>query len=257
MKTGYLGKSLAFLTVGAAAIAMNRLQYKTSQDLEDEANSLSNFNGGGGYIGLGDDFLNFSGDTGSFADPIHRGKLYTITLVNASTSAARVALLCPGLLRDAVGLIQTGAFNDFSGNAGLSAAGSPLPVELFNAFIDKFPTLVVGFKVTTANINQFEQDITIYKQSPFKTHDSRIINIAAYASEANPNTTLISVQESFYMDSQTVIQYPVLPSTTVSIGLFFGPSLNIAHALRAKTEKAKQTMARMGMTPGVSSFRGR
>lgn len=261
MKKLFTGKSLQFLNksgsygVKAATGSMN---FKTADDLEMEADQdLSNFDGGGGgYIGLGDPFLNFSGNTGSFAEPISRGKLYTITLTNVNANA-RTAKLCPGLLYNAVGLITDGAFNDTTGAAGLSASGTPQAIVYFNAFINQYPTLVAGFKVSTNNILQFEQDIVIYKQSPFKTHASRIINVAAYASEANPNTTLISVQESFYMDNQTVVEYTVLGATSVSIGLFFGVSLNIAYALRSKTETAKANMSRAGVNPAVmSSYRG-
>lgn len=261
MKKILIGRSLQFLnkahSAGEISAAGRCNRMLTSSDLEDEANDLSNYTGGGGYIGMGDDFLNFSGNTGSFADPISRGKLYTITLTNAN-AAARTARLCPGLLSNAVGLITDGAFNDVTGAAGLTANGTPQAIVYFNAFINQYPTLVAGFKVSTNNILQFEQDIVIYKQSPFKTHASRIINIAAYASEANPNTTLISVQESFYMDNQTVIEYTVLGSTSVSIGLFFGVSLNIAYALRSKTEKAKANLARAGaVSPAASNYIGR
>jgi hypothetical protein len=245
----FLGKSLP---------ENNRLFYKSAEDLDNEAGALSNYNGGGGgYIGMNDDFLNFSGNVGSFAEPIDQGKLYTLILTNANAST-RIALLCPGLLFEtAVGLIADGAFNDTGGNAGLSGTGNPLPIALFNSFIRYFPTIVAGFKVSTSNISQFDMNLTVFKQSPFKSHESRIINVGSFASEANPNTTLISVEQSFYMDNQTIIQYPVLGLTTVTVGLFFGPSLNIAHALREKTERAKGNLVRMGLQPNLPSFRGR
>jgi len=263
MKKHFLGATLAFLAIEDSLLsrANKPLNYATAADLEREANSnLSNFSGGGGamsgYTGMGDEFLNFSGNYGSFADPIDQGKLYSIILTNAN-SATRTALLCPGLLYEtAAGLIVDGAFNDTQGGAGLSATGTPQAIAYFNSYIRYFPTIVAAFKVSSSNVTQFEMSITIQKQSPFKQYDTRIINIAAEANEQNPNTNLISVDQSFYMDNQTLISYPVLGSTTVSLGLFFGVSLNIAHALYQKTEKAASTLA-VSPNKMTSSFRGR
>lgn len=266
MKNAFSGKSLQFLNkdnIGQAkANAYNRC-YLNAADLERETSNLSNFAGGPpGYVGLGDDFLSFAGDAGSFADPLHRGKLYTITLINANGGNTRIALLCPGLLyENAVGLVTDGAFNDTTGASGLSGSGTPLAIVYFNAFIRYYPTIVAGFKISTSNVTQFEQALTIFKQSPFSQEATRIINVGAYVDPINPNTTLVEVPESFYMDNQTVIQYPVLPSTSVSVMMFFGASLNIANALYNKAERAATNLSRLGMTPAgggaVSNYRGR
>ncbi|MGZ3999151.1 MAG: hypothetical protein ACXVIY_00910 [Mucilaginibacter sp.] len=258
MKKVFFGRSLDFLnSEQSAAHKQNLIQ--NSADLERAAGNLSSFGGGGGgYIGLGDDFLEFTGKQGSFVDPIDKGKLYTITLTNANASQ-RIAILCPGLLYTAaVGLMVEGAFNDANGAAGLSGAGSPEALQYFNAFMHNYPTICVGFKVTCSNVIQMDNVITIQKQSPFKIHATRIINPAVYADEANPQTGLISVQESFYMNDQTLISYAVAGSTSVSLGLFFGVSLNISNALREKVTRAKATMSASGIMPGaVSSYRGR
>ena len=137
------------------------MRYLSADDLEREANNLSNFSGDGGmgYIGQGDDFLEFAGGaTGSFADPIHKGKIYNLTLINGSTTNIRTAVLCPGLLGNLqAGLIADGAFNDIAGGAGLTASGSPNAISYFNAFVRLYPTLVAGFKVSTANISHLSK----------------------------------------------------------------------------------------------------
>lgn len=242
--------------------AAGRCFYKNANDLEQESDNLSNFTGGSpvGYIGQGDPFLSFAGETGSFADATHKGKLFTITLTNANANP-RTALLCPGLLfNNAVGLITDGAFNDTAGNAGLSGAGAPLALVYFNAFIHNYPTICAGLRIATTNITQFDQVLTIFKQSPFSQEATRIINPGAYVDPINPNTQLVIVPEAFYMDNQTIIQYPVLGTTSVSLMLFFGASLNIANALYAKAETAEGNLTRLGLTPagaGMSNYRGR
>jgi hypothetical protein len=59
------------------------------------------------------------------------------------------------------------------------------------------------------------------------------------------------VGEGFFMDCQTRIAYQVLPSTTVSIGIVFGASLNPGKALRSNAVRAKTTAT------AIASFRGR
>lgn len=226
------------------------------QDLESRASDMSSYDGGF-YDGSSDDFLDFGGNAGTFGDSINSGKLYTLIITNTNTTLQRTALLCPGLLRNAVGLVADGAFNDYSGNAGLTGSGAPQPIALFNAFIDKFPTTVLGFKISTNNVTQLDQVITIQKQSPFKSYSSRIIQIGVYADPINPNTSLLNIPEKFYMDQQTLIQYPLLPSTSVSLIFAFGASLNISTALRTKDAviQTNKIQAVSGNLP-VASFRG-
>lgn len=213
--------------------------YLSAEEMEEQANGLSNY-GGRGYDGRGDDFLQFSGPSGagSFADPVHQNKIFNLTITNTSSSVALTALLCPGLISTATGLIKDGTFTDVSATAGLTASGSPGTIAFLNAFVQKFPSQIVGFKISSTNPSQFEQNIVLQKESPFKTHTSKPINVAIYASEANPNTQLITVKETFFMDAQSKISYQILPSTTVTLGLVFGVSLNTAGALRKKTQKA-------------------
>ena len=236
-----IAASLAFLgrDTGGALSAMGRANRSyTAEDLEQEASGLSNYGGMSGYTGENDDFLEFAGDQGSFADSIHKGKVYNLSVTNAN-AAARTLLLCPGLIFGAAGLIADGAFNDVNGAAGLTAAGSPRSIALFNNFIRQFPTMVAGFKVSTSSLGQMEQTLSIVKESPFAEHESKIINVSIHASEANPNTSLITVGEGFYMDSQTKITYQVLGSTQVNFGIVFGASLNPGKALRSKAGRAR------------------
>ena len=218
----------------------------TVEDLNDEANELSNYDGGGAYFGQNDDFLDFDGKTGSFADPVTRSKTYQITIANAA-GATRVALLCPGLVPNRVGLIADGAFNDRDGNAGLScSSGSPGTVAQFNWFIQKFPSLIVGVKLATDSVTQLDQSLTIQQESPFKIHSSKVIPFGTFQNENSFNTKILSVPEPFYMDQQTRIEVPILAGSALAMTFFVGTSLNIAKALREKTEKARDNMAVVG-----------
>ena len=213
-----------------------------AQELERQASALSNYSGDDlGYTGYGDDFLEYNGnDQSSFLDAIHKGKSFIFSITNAN-AATRTALFCPGLNGAATGLIADGAFNDVGGNAGLSATGSPGSINALNLFIRMYPTLVVGFKVTSSNLAQLEQPVTIQRESPFVIEQSRNIIPGMYASESNPNGQLITVGEGFQMDYETRISYPILGGTTVNFALVFGPSLKVSKALTSKANKAAAT----------------
>jgi hypothetical protein len=261
MKKIFTGKSLKFLNDNEA---QNRYDYVNrphlgSADLEAEAAGLSNYTGGapGGYLGIGDPFLSFAGDAGSFADPLARGKVYTITLINTNANPRYAIIGSGGLLyTNAAGLATDGDFNDTGGNAGLTGSGQPNALIYFNAFLHNYPTIVSAFRVTTTNVAQFDQVITVQKQSPFNTEATRIIDVGAYVDPINPNTSLVLVESSFYLDNQTILLYGVLGNTTVVIKLFMGASLNIAEALYAKATTAKVNMDRLGVQP-QSNFYGR
>lgn len=231
--------------------------FKSANDLEEEADHLSNYSGGGiGYVGLGDDFLDFAGGATSLASAARNAKPFIIVLSNANASA-RTVRLCPGLIANAPGLVATGAFNDINAAAGLSgASGSPGSIEEFNAFIRLYPSVVAGMKLATANVAQMDQSITLKKVSPFQQHSSKVIATGIYASESNFNEKILTIPEPFYLDSQTVMEYTVLGNTTVAITLMVGVSLNIAKALRSKTEKAKASIDAAGGAAVVSKFIG-
>lgn len=232
--------------------------YRSAEDLENEASALSNFGGGNGvgYVGYGDEFLDFSGGASSLASAARNAKPFIINFVN-SANAARTVLLCPGLLPNSAGLMATGAFNDVNGQAGLSAtSGSPGSIEAFNQFIQKYPSVVAGFKLSTTNVAQMDQNIEIGKQSPFSSHSTKVISTGIYASEQNFNTQILTIPESFFLDNQTLMKYTILPNTSVAFTLMIGVSLNTAKALRTKVSKAKVNIEAAGGAATVSKYIG-
>jgi hypothetical protein len=239
MKKNFLGRSIGFLNNGAAAKAEGRCNYMDEQGLARAAGEMSNF---GGYDGSGDPFLEFGGgDAGSFMDSINKGKVYNLRLVNAHATLTLTALLCPGLISTAQGLIAEGAFTSVEGTAGLSGNGRPYSVPYFNATIQRFPTYILGFKLTSTNINQLEENLIISKDNPYRQMGSEILTPGVYASEANPNTGLLTVNYQFQMDNETKISYTVLPLTTVNFIFIIGASLKTTSALTNKVAAASAT----------------
>lgn len=229
----------------------------SARDLENEAENLSNYSGGlVGYIGAGDDFLDFAGDAVSLASAHRNAKPFSVTITN-STANPHTLLLCPGLIDDATGIMKTGAFPDINGVAGLSgASGSAGTIELFLAFIRKNPSIISGFKIGSPSAGQMEQSITLEKESPFGKHSTKSIIPGTWATENNFNTAIITVPESFFMDNQSKIAYTVLGNTSVTLTLMVGVSLNVAKALRSKVDRAKVNIEAAGGASVVSKFIG-
>ncbi|TKB96854.1 hypothetical protein [Pedobacter cryophilus] len=222
---------------------MNNRQLKSVKELEAEARHLSNYDGGMvRFEEDQDDLMHFSGSATSFSQALRNLRPYIVTITN-NAIAARTALLCPGLIANKPGLIADGAFNDVNGDAGLTASsGSTGTIALFNAYIQKKPTLISGFKLTSSNLPQLDQSMIIKSESPFEGKGEKVISTGTYASEMNNNEKILTITEEFYMDDETRIAYPILPGATVSFIFFIGASVNQAKGLRKKAAKAKASL---------------
>ncbi len=156
-----------------------------------------------------------------------RGRVMTINVTNAN-AASRTLLLCPGLDSGASGLIQTGAFNDVNGDAGLSASGSPQAIELFNQFIQKVPSLMSVMKINSDVAGQIEQILTVKHESPFKSAETKTFPLSQYTDEYANKEGVATVEEDIQFDDQTRIELPIVGSSTTTLSLFFSEVFNVA-----------------------------
>lgn len=209
-----------------------------------------------GYLGDDDEFLNFSGDSGSFAQPVRQSRTFTCSLNNATANNDSV-LLCPGLVPSEPGTITDGVFVGVGGNNITGTTGSPGRIKDFVWFIQKMPSLIAGIKLVSTNAVQMAQTLTIVEKSPFKQAESKVIDTGIFQSAYAFNGTILEVAEPFYMDYKTQVQYPVMANTTVVITFFVGVSLDTAKALREKHSEAKATAATMQVTPNQPTLLGK
>ncbi len=166
---------------------------------------------------------------------------YQLTLTNAAL-ATRNALLSPGILSNAAGLIATGAFNDTNGDAGLSGAGSPRPINFFNAFTYQNPFVLYGMKIQSTDATQIDQVIGFTPQSPFnRSLQSQDIPIGLYNNQDSQQDKTAFVDLSPYaiiLGNQTELLLPVVASSTCTLILFVGPVVNLSAILDAKMSGA-------------------
>ena len=204
-----------------------------------------------GYTGAGDDFVDFGGYNKTFANAAESGRIFIMTLTNAN-AASRTALLCPGYLyypgTTMNGAVLDGAFNDTTGAAGLTGAGSPKSVTEFFAFVSNSPVAISGIKIESTLATQVSQQLVIEHMSPFKTLEQQIINLGSYQNENTFRDKIVTIPTpNLIMSNNTKIYLPIVGSSSCTITFLAGAILNPAHALQNKQSRAKSTIARIGL----------
>lgn len=262
---------------------MNKRTFTPAQLIERAANSqLSNFGGNEDdfvdyegeeslgnensslYIGEGDGFVDFGGPAKSFAEALDRNRVFNVNISNNHATKDLEVVLFPGLTffsKVPDGMVREGVFQGFDGGVleagpgSLNGSGSPESLDLFYAYIQQFPTTILGFKVSGNNALQIEQPFEIIKESPFKKLESKNIYPAAYTDETANKDKVATVPERFFANNQTRVNYLVLANTKVTFTFFIGASLSTGQALETKTQKAARNLITLGGSGRVSTAR--
>lgn len=217
---------------------------------------LSSFNGGNNFNGdeeeryEGDedryegDEDRYEGDENSFSGLSKLlqkdgglDKVFSVTITNTNPST-RTALITPGYTyvpfgTNVPGTIQTGAFNDTAGLAGLTGSSTTNhSIEEFLSFINHNPTKLVVMKISSTLAQGIEQNIIIRKLSPFKDLESKNLPMSSYTDENTFRDKVVTIpMQGSQLDNQTQIQIPIVGSSSMSIAIFCGHTLNTAGAL--------------------------
>lgn len=234
-------------------------ELQSEQSLGDDASA--------NYIGEKDPWIDFGGIAKTFADPIAKGRIYTMNFKNTHATQFATILLTPGLLGiyDTVpGVIKSGTFLPRNASDGFDlsdpnklciGSGGPGSIELFKAFLQQQPLSVIGMKISASSPDQIEQNFELQRQTPFKTLETRPIFVAAHTDETANKDKVATVAEQFQLDNETQLSYLLLPNTSVVLTLFCGASLSIAKALKEKSTRAGRNIKMMGGSGNVSAAR--
>jgi hypothetical protein len=228
-----------------------------------------------GYTGEGDEFVDFGGPNRSFATEINDPRIYVMTLINAA-GAARNAYIIPGMLwvpgritgmTSATtaagaplvyttvntliypsGFVRDGAFNDATGEAGLSATGNPKSIEQFFSFIKGNPMACNAIKFQSSESSQMDQQITQRSASPFRALEEKIWTPGAYQNQDTYRDKIIMFPTTgLILSDQTQLEYPIVANSTLTITFFCGAVLNAAKALETKRDAAVRTFSQVGL----------
>lgn len=213
------------------------------------------------YTGKNDPGICFEGAASSFADEGKTGLIYTMTLSNQETSAVnRSVALCPGYfdaaanVKDSNGvavaaIITEGTIIGTQGTADrLTGSGKPKSIVDFLGFIKYNPTRFTGVKIQVDNSIQFDEQIYIKQNSPFRNlQDFQIYPNSYKDSTQNDDKRVEIPLDSYQMDNNTTVTTVIQAGRSVTYTWFVGAIKNQAFELANKAEAAR---ANMGLSRG-------
>ncbi len=230
----------------------------TLQELRQEADKLSHFNGGRGgqrflgYTGEGDDLLSFAGSIQNFSGELveHLEKQFNVTIVNAN-AAKRTAAVFSGYFKGnstlAPGQLIEGAFNDINGNAGLTGAtASEKSIEELMLFVNTAPTRLLAIKIKSTDANQISESITYQRLSPFVTMPTKILRPDNFQNQDTYQDKTVTFPANVQVDDQCSLKVPVVGASTIRLTFLFGTSINMALTLERKAVQAYTNINAVG-----------
>lgn len=141
-------------------------------------------------------------------------------------------------------LVQDGA-NYSTTQQPLTVVGEPKPFQWFFNFVQKNPTRVVGFKITSTVATQIQTAVHFERQSPFRDLQTSILQLSNYQNEHTYQDKTVTVPIAFQMDDQQRIRMTIRANSTMTITLFCGAVANLGKFLEKRAIRAKGTVRTM------------
>lgn len=171
-----------------------------------------------------------------FLTPGFDGQSYS-PLIGGGTGA-NMPFIAPGVL------VQDGA-NYSTTQQPLTVVGEPKPFQWFFNFVQKNPTRVVGFKITSTVATQIQTAVHFERQSPFRDLQTSILQLSNYQNEHTYQDKTVTVPIAFQMDDQQRIRMTIRANSTMTITLFCGAVANLGKFLEKRAIRAKGTVRTM------------
>lgn len=228
-----------------------------------EAGLTSNFTGhemGAGnspYTGANDPSVSFIGNASSFTDETKNGIDYTISITNTGVSAEdRILALHPGFLtaagdiRNASGTVAAAIVSDgeiiATADKKVICSGKPKPIAQLQKFVNNNPTRFTGMKITVNNTAQFDEELYVYRLSPFKTMEDSRINPSNFKNSNQTDDKRVEIPlHDFQLDNQTVVVFTLKAGCSITITMFAGAIANTAGELNTKAKAALRGVQRV------------
>ena len=235
-------------------MSVNDLRSFAQQNLSNfggDDDSFEGFEGMSFYTGDNDDFVDFGGTNRNFALESAEGREFVITLTGNATAGS--VYIIPGLSyynnRGANGFINNTSGKDTAGNAVTGVQGSPSNVTDFYDFLSYNPVNLLGIKVSSSDASQLDKIIVYEEQSPFRTLQSRNINLGSISDQNTYQDKKGKVATpGLILSNQTRMTLPIPSSATTTITFYCGAVMNSSQALSNKRDKAQNTISTLGAT---------
>jgi hypothetical protein len=210
------------------------------------------------YTGRGDVSVQFDGAASSFADEGKTGLIYTMTITNTGANAVdRSIALNPGYftaatdVKDSNGtavdaIVAEGVIigTTLALNA-LVGSGKPKTITEFLGFLKYNPTRFTGLKMLVDNSAQFDNQIYMKQNSPFRNLQDKQIYPNTFKDSTQQDDKRAEIPlDDFQMDNNTTVTTVISAGRTVTYSWFVGAIKNAAFELATKAQVARQNLQR-------------
>jgi hypothetical protein len=211
---------------------------------------------------LGDSSPFFTGHQAgvNFATPAQGGNPYAVTLSNSALPAdaaggVRKIILFAGALALTTalpGVMTDGAFNDASGNAGVSATSSEQDqISVLSAYLLSRPTMLKGIHFQFSKEDQGSQPLVIRTIDPFNNRANKIVRLQTQFNQFSNNQTTVYVSLDEIVGAGKAIEYTLMAGATgvpnvVTMTFDFGMSFDPETLLALAYKEAARFVSKVG-----------
>lgn len=203
---------------------------------------MANADGSGAYIGLQDQVLNI-GDAESFIDEGDSNKVFTLNLVNKTSTKQKVqfndiiaAIAGHSLLKE--GVVATDSQGD------LTCEGDPRSYDILLALIKETPMRVRSIKFNVSDASQLDEVLKYQTETPFETGNTKQVIPSTKQDQNTQNTKMVEVTlQDWQLAYDSTILYTIRPGVSVAMTFTFGASFDPSYALHTKYKAAKKSAA--------------
>ena len=194
---------------------------------------------GSGYIGSGDNMLDFRG-ANSFVDENGSGKRFQLKIVNASNSADAKINLNPAVSVSGYESLKEGTVM-----TSVTANGTPRSIDVFLAYVKANATRIQEIKIKVSDSGQLDEALKYYQETPWESQkeEQRIPSDFQDSDTNNEKIAKITDIQKWQLSAMDTLLYTVRSGVTVNISILFGASLDCAIALRNKAQEAGENVA--------------
>ena len=108
------------------------------------------------------------------------------------------------------------------------------------------PSRLIKIKITSTNIAQLQYKLTVRKKDPFAVQGERYLYPGNNQDQYVNQTSIVTFNTNEVLDANTEIEYAAAPSSTSTVTMYFGASLNHGQKLQNAASTANRAIAASG-----------
>lgn len=201
---------------------------------------------GSNYIGVGDNLLDF-GAAQSFLKEDNCGKIFSFNIVNAGSSAIKVALAPGNFATGSSYLDSSNIIAEGTVATDLTCSGTPEKIDALLAYVKANPSRLRAIKIKADNESQLDYPIIYRNVNPFKGYSDEKRIPTQYQRSGDNNTKVIELTDiDWILGADNILMTTIGAGRSVVISLIFGASLDTEKGLQKKAAEAMANATALG-----------